>query len=114
MTKWLTAMVLLPFCSTQAATSDQRFATTEDWLAAHNAERALVSVPPLRWSAAAETQAKNWAAHLVRKKQFEHSSGAMGENLFASSYYHPPKAKEVVANWAEEKHDFDRDTRKCK
>lgn len=89
-------------------------ATRKDWLEAHNAERALVGVPSLVWSARAERQARAWASELARRGRFEHSGVAgMGENLYATAGSGSPSAVEAVAEWASEKRFFDSRLRRC-
>ncbi len=89
-------------------------ASRKDWLQAHNAERALVGLPSLVWSAKAEKQAKAWARELARSGRFEHSGVAgMGENLYATGGSGSPSAAAAVAEWASEKRFFDDRLRRC-
>jgi uncharacterized protein YkwD len=48
-------------------------------LAAHNAYRANLSLPPLRWSDQLAANAQQWAEHLAEIGQLEHSGP--GQNL---------------------------------
>ncbi|OYV26705.1 MAG: hypothetical protein B7X08_01000 [Acidocella sp. 20-63-7] len=52
-------------------------------LAAHNAYRTSLNLPPLRWSNRLEAKAQNWADHLAETGQFEHSGS--GQNLAMAS-----------------------------
>jgi Cysteine-rich secretory protein family len=81
-------------------------------LAAHNAERAQMGVPPLAWSHALATDARLWASFLARSSRFEHATSqrgdkAQGENLWSGSKgaYTP---EEMVELWIEEKADYRR------
>ncbi len=90
-------------------------ASRKDWLEAHNAERARVGVPPLKWSTRAEKQAKAWARELARSGRFAHSGVVgMGENLYATSGSGAPSAADAVADWASEKRLFDARTGLCR
>lgn len=111
MRAWLLALVALAALP-QAAQAGE--ASRKDWLAAHNAERALVGVPSLVWSTKAEKQAKAWAKELARTGRFEHSGVAgMGENLYATAGSGSPSAAAAVAEWASEKRFFDAQQRRC-
>lgn len=108
MRAWLIGLLALPL----AATAGE--ASRKDWLEAHNAERALVGVPSLVWSARAEKQAKTWARELARRGRFEHSGvPGMGENLYATGGSGSPTAAAAVAEWASEKRFFDTRLRRC-
>ena len=79
-------------------------------LAAHNAERAVVGVPPLQWNAALAADARAWADNLAATGRFEHSPDepgqpVEGENLWAGT----PRAfspEAMVGLWAAEKKDY--------
>lgn len=81
--------------------SDQRL------LATHNAERAALGVPPLRWSPALAADAGRWAAHLATLAELEHddSLDIEGENLWRGSKgaYTP---EDMVELWIDEKAAF--------
>lgn len=54
-----------------------------EMLAAHNAVRAEVKIPPLQWSGRLAAVAQKWADTLLSKNQFMHSGDTpYGENLF--------------------------------
>jgi hypothetical protein len=61
-------------------------AADQDFLAAHNAARAEVGVPPLVWSARLAQDAAHWAAHLAASGLYEHANieqrRGQGENLW--------------------------------
>ena len=96
--------------------------TPAEILAAHNAERKKVSVPPLKWDAALAKTATEWAHHLCRsgKKMpaLQHRprrEGSPGENLWAganseSSGY---GIDEAVQRWAEEAKFYDGKSGQC-
>jgi len=101
-------------------------------LAAHNKERALHKLPPLRWSSTLEKYAQEWADHLAKYKQCNmhhrpRKSGGQfkqkyGENLFWAS---PIKWKSgkvqaqkitspiVVRDWVAEKKYFNLRINQC-
>jgi hypothetical protein len=79
-------------------------------LAAHNAERAALGVPPLAWNDALATEAHAWAQELAATGRFEHSPDEPGkplegENLWAGT----PRAfspEAMVGLWIAEKKDY--------
>jgi hypothetical protein len=79
-------------------------------LAAHNAARASVGVPPLAWNAALAADARVWANELAATGKFEHSPDEpgkepQGENLWAGT----PRAfspEAMVHLWIVEKGDY--------
>lgn len=56
-------------------------------LASHNAERAHMGMPPLRWSAQLSQDAQQWANSLASHGAFEHAQARdhTGENLWMGS-----------------------------
>jgi uncharacterized protein YkwD len=78
-------------------------------LAAHNRERDVTGVPPLRWNLALEASAREWADHLAATGRFEHAPerprDPQGENLWAGTpgYY---SAEAMVDAWVREKRYF--------
>ena len=79
-------------------------------LAAHNAERATIGVPPLAWNAALAADARAWADELAATGKFEHSPDEagqepQGENLWAGTpRAYSPEA--MVHLWLSEKRDY--------
>lgn len=79
-------------------------------LAAHNAERAVMGVPPLAWNNQLAADARGWANELAATGRFEHSPDTPGEepegeNLWAGT----PRAfspESMVALWKAEKRDY--------
>src|SRR5947208_6369336 len=79
-------------------------------LAAHNAERAALGVPPLAWDNRLADEARVWANQLAATGRFEHSPDEPGkplegENLWAGT----PRAfspESMVALWVAEKKDY--------
>ena len=79
-------------------------------LAAQNAERAAVGVPPLAWNDQLAGEARAWAQQLAASGRFEHSPDEPGkelegENLWAGT----PRAfspESMIGLWAAEKKDY--------
>jgi pathogenesis-related protein 1 len=83
-------------------------------LAAHNAVRARVGVPPLKWSDRLADQAQGWANRLLAENRFAHRPNPVyGENLFeiAGAQASP---EQVVETWAAESRDYDYAANKCR
>ena len=74
-----------------------------DILQAHNAERATVGVPPLRWDDALAVSALECASQLAASGQFRHCGP--GENLWMGTAGSVRPAQ-MVALWAEERRFF--------
>lgn len=77
----------------------------ETLLAAHNRERAALSLPPLAWSIDLAAGAQAWADRIAESGNFNHSSGNYGENLWggtANAY----SQTQMVQSWADEKAYF--------
>ena len=78
-------------------------------LAAHNAERSALDLPPLVWDDALAADAAVWAKHLAGTGSFQHAlytdRRGMGENLWegkAGDY----SLEDMVAGWARQKRYF--------
>lgn len=85
-----------------------------EMLAAHNAVRAEIPVPPLAWSRKLAAVAQKWADHLLASGRFEHHSHPpYGENLFEARGGEATPL-EVVAAWASEAADYNYRTNLCK
>ena len=85
---------------------------TQEMLDSHNAVRARVGVPPLRWSASLAQTAQDWADYLIATNALFHSpDNRYGENLYAISGG-TTSPSEVVSYWAQEATGYDvrRDT----
>jgi hypothetical protein len=87
-----------------------RFATTpERLLAAHNVERAMARVPPMRWSSGLAAQATAYARWLAATGMFQHSDrgsrGGTGENLWMgmSGAF---SIEQMVGGWTSERRMF--------
>lgn len=107
-----TACVLLLMfrANTQAASPLET-----EMLAAHNAVRKTVGVPPLVWSDHLAAVAQEWANMLLARGEFKHRPKAMyGENLFE---IRRPRAhafpSQVVQSWASESRDYDYRANQC-
>ncbi|MBV8845472.1 MAG: hypothetical protein JO307_21910 [Bryobacterales bacterium] len=85
-----------------------------EMVAAHNAVRAKLSLPPLTWSDKLAAVARDWANTLVERNQFVHRPKSMyGENLFEIDGA-PATPDQVVKNWASEAANYDYPSNKCK
>ena len=72
----------------------------------HNADRATVGVPPLRWSDALAAGAQEWANTLAARNQMVHShTPGLGENL-AMWWGNRPTMDTLVNMWTNEKEHF--------
>jgi pathogenesis-related protein 1 len=82
-------------------------------LAAHNAVRARVGIPPLEWSDRLAARAQGWADSLLARKQFIHRpNSAYGENLFEITGAAASPAQ-VVDAWAAESRDYNYTSNQC-
>lgn len=83
-------------------------------LAAHNAERVRLGIPPLKWSEKLARQSREWALQLTLIDGLEHSDtadytdptdGEEGENLWRGTkgYYTP---EQMVNLWVDERKIF--------
>jgi pathogenesis-related protein 1 len=83
-------------------------------LAEHNAVRARLKLPALRWSAHLADVARDWANHLIATGDFSHRpSNTFGENLYAVTGAYASTAQ-VFAAWAEEGRGYDVRTNSCR
>lgn len=78
-------------------------------LAAHNAERAALGIPPLKWNSELVQSAHAWGNYLATTGRFEHAPERRydpeGENLWAGTRgYFSPEA--MVNGWVREKRYF--------
>lgn len=78
-------------------------------LAAHNAERAGLGLPPLEWSCDLEQQAAGWAEALLVRGKAEHASKEVrdgsGENLWMGTAGRFP-VEHMVGRFIEEKRHY--------
>jgi hypothetical protein len=76
-------------------------------LATHNAERARLGIPPLKWSDALAVHAAKWADHLASLPDIEHDEtlDVEGENLWRGTKgaYTP---EDMVTLWIDERKAF--------
>ena len=77
--------------------------STAELLAAHNAYRTSLGLPPLRWSDALAASAQNWAEHLAETGQLEHSGS--GQNL-AMAAAGTKSLTQLVDLWGSEQANF--------
>lgn len=85
----------------------------QDMLAAHNAVRARLHIPPLTWSAEIAGQAQAWADRLLAERRFAHRPRSpYGENLFEISGA-LASPSQVVADWGSEAGAYDYASNKC-
>ncbi len=80
-------------------------------LAAHNAERARVGVPPLRWADDLESEARVWARELIASNSFAHDPArhGHGENLWTGWGGRAWTPEDMVGDWVAEKADYRHD-----
>ena len=85
----------------------------KEMLAAHNAVRKRVGVPPLVWSAQLAKAAGTWAQTLAGNGKFEHQKrNPYGENLFQAMGT-TASPTEVVDSWAEEAKNYKYEKNSC-
>ncbi len=89
-------------------------------VAAHNAVRAQVGVPPIAYSTQVAASAQAWADHLKSTNhcRLTHSSGSNGENLYWAGAWSNGPAQDIhsadpVNAWAAEKKDYTASTNTC-
>lgn len=77
-------------------------------LEAHDAERARVGVPPLRWADSLEAEARVWARELIGGDTFAHDPAphGHGENLWTGWGGRVWTPEEMVGEWAAERADY--------
>ena len=107
------APVLSLLCIFAATAAEPPF-PAKQILAAHNAIRSRVDLPPLRWSDTLAQFARQWADTLLARRQFSHRPNSpYGENLFeirgAAS-----TPREVVGSWGSEAKDYDYRSNRCR
>ena len=86
----------------------------QDMLAAHNAVRARLHIPPLTWSERLEDQAQGWANRLLASNRFAHRPDSkFGQNLFEISGA-PASPAFVVQSWDSEFRDYDYSSNTCR
>ncbi len=83
-------------------------------LAAHNAVRQRVGVPPLVWSERLADFAQEWGEYLASHEQFFHRRNSpFGENLFEITGASASPA-EVVNDWAAESRNYQYRANACR
>lgn len=76
---------------------------SDELLAAHNAYRSNLGLPPLQWSGRLAANAQSWAEHLAETGEFEHSGP--GQNL-AMATSGSESLTQLVDLWGSEQADF--------
>ena len=94
-------LVALPLGLSAPAQADP--SSTAELLAAHNAYRANLGLPPLQWSDQLAAKAQGWAEHLDEIGQLEHSGP--GQNL-AMAASGTESLTQLVDLWGSEQADF--------
>ena len=103
----LRGLLLATICAAQPSME-------QDFLAAHNAVRSRVGVPPLKWSKGLAVLAQLWADKLISEKRFAHRpDSTAGENLFEIKGA-KASPQQVVDAWAEESRAYDYASNKCR
>lgn len=93
------------------AAADGSVSSTTRLLEAHNRERALAGVPPLRWDERLSAEARRWSEELSRTGRFAHSpeiiaaDSVVGENIWTGTAgrFSP---EQMVDAWIREKKYF--------
>lgn len=109
-TRSILALALLASCPLLTGGTVARADFNQRLLAAHNAERAAMGIPPLQWNDRLAADARVWAEELAATGKFEHSPDTpgeepQGENLWAGT----PRAfspEAMVHLWVSEKRDY--------
>jgi len=105
-------ILLAATCGAQSRGTSERLA--HDIVAAHNAVRARIGVPPLFWSDRLAAHAQDWANSLLARGKFEHRPNSpYGQNLFAIDGARASSAQ-VVDAWAAESRDYDYNSNRCR
>lgn len=93
----------------QRASGDRGDVLAARMLAAHNAERARLRLPALKWNRKLESEAGQWARTLSRKGMLQHAGGATrngtGENLWMGSSGHW-QVEAMVGMFLDEKRNY--------
>lgn len=98
-----------PPVGTPSAGSRAEGQTRQSLLAAHNEERGLLGIAPLRWNKVLEREAQEWAQYLAWRDTLQHSSyeqrNGTGENLWVGTrgFYSP---REMFEAFTRKKHEF--------
>jgi pathogenesis-related protein 1 len=83
-----------------------------EMLTIHNAIRAGVQLPPLRWSSELAAFSQKWADSLLAKSRPAHNPDSpYGENIFVAGAGCSPSM--VVKEWASEARDYSYRTNSC-
>jgi pathogenesis-related protein 1 len=105
--RWM--MLLGLVCATSLASS-----MSDDMLAAHNAIRAKLKLPPLVWSDNLAKAAQDWANTLLKERTFRHpATSPWGQNLF-EIYRDEYNPGQIVTEWASEAVNYNYKTNQCK
>jgi hypothetical protein len=97
------ATMLAAFFIAMPAYAQDDASSTAELLAAHNAYRENLGLPPLRWSDQLAANAQQWADHLAETGAFEHSGP--GQNL-AMAAAGSESLTQLVDLWGSEQADF--------
>jgi len=106
--------LLIALAGTSGAQSRVGEGLERDMLAAHNAVRARVGMPPLGWSGRLAAHAKGWADTLLARRQFVHTPNSpYGQNLYEIRSATASPAQ-VVNAWASESRNYDYASNRCR
>jgi uncharacterized protein YkwD len=107
------ALVLMLLFVSAATAAEPPFPARQI-LAAHNAIRSPLGLPPLQWSATLARFAREWAGTLLARRQFAHRPHSpYGENLFEIQGA-AASPREVVESWGSEARDYDYRSNRCR
>jgi pathogenesis-related protein 1 len=88
-------------------------AASDEMLAAHNALRSSLHLPPLAWSDKLAQAAQDWADTLIKEGKFHHpDKSPWGQNLLEAYRDDMPPAL-VVHEWAAEAANYDYRNNRC-
>ncbi len=104
----------LPLILAVTAFSQTPRSLARDMLAAHNAVRAQIGIPPLTWSSVLAAHAQTWADTLIARHDFSHTPHSpYGQNLYEITGG-TASPNDVVSSWADEARDYNYETNKCR
>ena len=83
----------------------------QDYLSVHNAARAEVGVPPLKWDENVAAYAQNYANQRIGDCNLVHSGGPYGENIAWGST--DLSGTDAVNMWVSEKPNYDYTLNSC-
>ncbi len=109
----LPRLLFAPLLLWASAAAAQPSPIARPMLAAHNAVRAQIGLPPLVWSDQLAEVARDWGNRLIATHAFAHRpNNRYGENLYTISGAYGSPAQ-VVGVWADERRAYDLRGNRC-